>query len=215
MADVEDGRAESRQAAAPLRSGRRTGSIATIVAAAVAVAAIVVCVILFVQVGGLKKQLEAASVEVPAGYSADTGEAGAHGEHAGAADEYGWQDSPLEVTYELGEFRFNTADGRHGLMDIALVLESGWTAEDRQGYETLLQFHDAEVAKYQEWLRGQSEGQMSMRQAPGLYPALAALRSESRLLRGGVLLAMHGAPKAEPPPEDPGPPPALPEGPVP
>lgn len=217
MADVDNERTEGPQGrakptAAPLRTVKRNGSVATIAAAAVAVAAIVVCVVLFMQVGALKKQLQASGVDVPAGLTAENGEVGAHGEPGGeAVDQYAWQDNPMEVVYELGEFQFNTADGKHGMMDIALVLESGWTTEERQHYEMLKEFHDAEVANYLELMREYNEGKMGRLEAPGTDPLLAAARREPRLLRSGVVLAQHGAPKETGPPPEPDPPPDEPQ----
>ncbi|GEM_PF-3577060 len=215
MADVESGRSEERPGRAAwaqpmLRTCRRHGSVPTIAAAAVAVAAIAVCVVLFVQVGSLKKQLEASGVEVPAGIAAENGEAGAHGEAGSqAVDEYSWQDDPMEVIYELGEFQFNTADGKHGMMDIALVLESGWTTEDRLNYEQAKEYHDHQMEMYIEELREYTEKQMGALETP-TGPVLAVSERRPRLLRSGVVLAMHGAAAPTGPPEEPGPPPDEP-----
>ena len=216
MADVDNERTEGPQGrakptAAPLRTVKRNGSVATIAAAAVAVAAIVVCVVLFMQVGALKKQLEASSVEVPAGIADENGEMGAHGESGGeAVDEYSWQDNPMEVIYDLGEFKFNTADGKHGLMDIALVLESGWTTEDRVKYEQDKEFHDYQVEMYLEEMREYAEKHMGLLDTAPTGPVLAVSNRQPRLLRSGVVLAQHGAPKDTGPPPGPDPPPDEP-----
>jgi len=186
------------------------GNIGTIVAAVVALAAIIMCVLLFMQMQNMKKQLGEAGVTMPAGLGGDQamaaeddGEGGeGHGDGHGE-DPYDWQSDPKEgIIYELEPFTTNTADGGFALMQLALVLTSGVTGHDRQVYEVQMLNYEMLMDEYSEKLeKWKKDNKLSLRPA-----SPARQLDDAPLVAAGIMLMHGGAPAETGPPEMPHPP---------
>ncbi|MBN2083218.1 hypothetical protein JW859_13550 [bacterium] len=214
MADfeVEGNEAEDKPKPRPkprLKKAKGSGgNVGTIIAAVVAVAAIIMCVLLFMQMKNMQKQLGEAGIAVPAGLGGDQAMAaegdGAGDEgHGNGEDPYDWQSDPKQgIIYELGDFTANTSDGKYAVMTLSLELTSGITAHDRQNYQVQTDFYNMQMENYtkalEEWRK---KNKISRCPVPPLRRA-----EDAPLVAAGMLLLQHGAPVETGPPEMPHPP---------
>jgi len=205
MADVERDDAEGQPPAKPARakrslpkpsSGGGGSSIATILGWAIALAALVAVFLLFKQVGALKQSVAEAQGPTPRGVAG--GKGAATTEPANVDD---WQADAQQVTYELGKFTANTADGRHAQMEIALLLESYYRQEEWDAYSAQMTQYEEKMKAYLQQQIGpvEEEGKKKKKKA-----AEAAYRSGVIVASyAPVTLAAEGeaapAPAAEPP----------------
>lgn len=210
MADVDANDADVKEKPKPKKKvkaagGGGGGGMGTIIASVVAVAAVIMCVVLFMQLQTLQKKLGEAGVETPAGLNgaamaAESGHGDAHGE-----DAYDWQADPItDIIYPLGEFTANTADNKYAKMDLSLILSSGISSHAREAHQVAIWTYEMQLEEYNKALADWKKKNKISSAAPWRKP----LRQDNpQLVRGGLILLMHGAAPAETgPPEMPHPP---------
>ncbi|MCC7476934.1 flagellar basal body-associated FliL family protein [bacterium] len=130
-----------------MRPRRGGAPLMLIIAGAVAVLALAAAGFLFMQMQGMKKKLALEGGPQPRGL-----EPAAEEEHSSSEDV---MEETAHVTYELGKFTANTADGRHATMTIALSLESFYSSEDWATYEGMMEAYEHQLDFYNQYQRGE------------------------------------------------------------
>lgn len=124
----------------------------TLVAGVIAIAAIGLSAFMFMQVNGMKQSLKEFSGDLPVGLGGEAGETGHGGSSATSAAIF---NEKVNVTYELGEFTPNTADGKYAVLDITLVIESTYYRPDMEAYQTQYSVYEDELEYYEGWNSGE------------------------------------------------------------
>jgi flagellar basal body-associated protein FliL len=209
--DAQDGKAVRK----PKAAGGKP-PIMMIVSLAVAVAAIGFSAFMFLQLNGLRSKLEqSGTVQVPGEeetHHAITGEDG----HT-SADAVNFVIPAEKVQYELGEFMTNTSDNKFVKMSLIIELDSFYDKSEWEVYEAMMKKYDEGVTVYRNFQLGVEE---DAKQKGGGHAGLPPQPDQSVTADSGrrgveivnasggggyveVTPAMHGAPKAAPPPEMP------------
>ncbi len=128
----------------------------TLVAGVIAIVAIGLSVFMFLQVSDMKKQMGVFTGDIPEGLKngedATAGENGdGHGDSTTSAAIF---NEKVDVTYALGEFSPNTADGKYAVMDITLVIESSYYPAEFAQYEGLLTVYQHDLEYFNDWNTG-------------------------------------------------------------
>lgn len=202
MADVEANGAETKAKSKAGKPKAAAGGMGTIVASVIALAAMIMCVLLFLQLQALRKQLGEANVDTPAGLGGAAAAAeNGHGGEAGE-DPYDWQADPItDIVYPLGEFTANTADNKYAKMELSLILSSGISSHAREAHQVSVWNYEMQLEEYNAKLAEWKKKNKISRAVP--QPAPGAEQSAQT----GLILAQHGAPAADAgPPEMPHPP---------
>jgi flagellar basal body-associated protein FliL len=191
MADLEHEEQSSKPAKAPRpkpqlpKVGGGGGNIGMIVGWALALAALGAAGFLFTQVSALKKTVAENAGPLPRGAA----EGAAEAEATEAANVDDWQEDAQQVTYELGKFTTNTADGRHAQLSIALRLESYYRQEEWDAYAGQQRAYDEQMKAYLEQQKGL--GQTEEGKGKGKEG------EQARAKPAYTPAAMHSAPKEE------------------
>jgi flagellar basal body-associated protein FliL len=185
MAEVERDEAEGQPAPKPARpkrslpkpSGGGGGStIATVLGWAIALAALAAVFMLYKQVATLKQAVAGSQGPTPRGAAAEANAAPT--EPANVDD---WQADAQQVTYELGKFTSNTADGRHAQMEIALLLESYYRQEEWDAYNAQMTIYEEKMKAYLDQQSGVgAEGDKKKKK-----------KGEEAVYRPGVIVASY------------------------
>jgi flagellar basal body-associated protein FliL len=153
MADKPAPEAPEAGAGAAAPAPRRGAlNLLTIIARGVAVLALALSAVLFMQLSKAQGALKHAAL--PAGLKDDSG----------ATDDQSKQGTPAlmsepqEVTYELGDFTANSADGKFVKMNLALKVKSFYQQDDWDNYQFQLDQYNKQRQDYFDYQKKQSSG---------------------------------------------------------
>lgn len=135
-----------------LRRRLRRGGlpIPLIIGAAVAVLGLAAAGFMFMQMQSLKKHMAAGEEVQPRGLQPETEEV-SHAEDI--------REEPAEVTYDLGKFTANTSDGSHAAMTIALGIESFYTSEDWDAYQSQMEVYNEQLEFFNKFSAGEVDAE--------------------------------------------------------
>ena len=165
----------------------------TLVAGVIAIAAIGLSGYMFMQVGNMKKSLQEFSGDLPAGLGGEAGKEG-EGEHGSSAGSFAHIFSKNNnVTYELGEFTPNTADGKFAVLDITLVIESSYYQPDVDHYQDLFAIYEHDLEYYNKWNSGKIDR----------FSGDELEEGDHAYIPSGAINSAHGGPTELPAPDKP------------
>jgi flagellar basal body-associated protein FliL len=161
-AQEEKGKPKPKPKPKPKKAGGGGGGgPIVIVLAAVALAALGVAVFLFLQFQTLKSKLLADSGDSPPGTAEAAKEAAAAKEGEGGDSDtvQAVREEPEDIVYHLGEFTGNTSDSKFAKMDISILLQSYYNAEDWDVYENQMKVYKEKLKFYQDFEMGKIDAE--------------------------------------------------------